>query len=130
MSPLDVAAVPPLVAVVGPTATGKSELAVALALALGGEVIGADSRQVYRGMAIGTAQPAPRLLAAVPHHLIGFLAPDAAFGLASYLALARDAIAAIRRRGRVPILAGGTGQYAAAVLEAWTVPRVPPDPDL
>lgn len=120
----------PLVAVVGPTATGKSELAVALARALGGEVVGADSRQVYRGMAIGTAQPGPALLSAVPHHLIGFLDPAAPFGLAQYLDLARAAIAAIRARGRRPIVAGGTGQYLAALLEGWDVPRVPPDPAL
>jgi len=117
----------PLIAVVGPTATGKSELAVALARALGGEVVGADSRQVYRGMVIGTAQPGPELLAAVPHHLIGFLAPNAPFGLATYLDLARDAIAGIRGRGHLPILAGGTGQYVAALVEDWAVPRVPPD---
>ncbi len=120
----------PLVAIVGPTATGKSELAVALARALVGEIVGADSRQIYRGMAIGTAQPDPELLAAAAHHLIGFLAPDSPFGLAQYLDLAREAIAAIRARGRLPILAGGTGQYLAALLEGWSVPRVPPDPAL
>lgn len=120
----------PLIAIVGPTASGKSELAVALAHALGGEVVGADSRQVYRGMAIGTAQPGTELLSAVPHHLISFLAPDSPFGLAQYLDLAHEAIAAIRARGRVPIVVGGTGQYIAALLEGWHVPRVPPDPAL
>ncbi len=117
----------PLIAIVGPTATGKSELAVALARAIGGEIVGADSRQVYRGMAIGTAQPEPELLAAAPHHLIGFLNPDSPFGLAQYLDVAREAIAAVRARGRRPILAGGTGQYLAALLQGWSVPRVPPD---
>lgn len=116
-----------LIAVVGATATGKSDVAVALAQALGGEIVGADSRQVYRGMAIGTAQPPPEQLRAVPHHLIGNIAPDAAFGLASYLDLAKAAIADIRSRGRVAIVAGGTGQYVRALLEDWTVPRVPPD---
>ena len=117
----------PLVAVVGATATGKSEVAVALARALNGEVVGADSRQVYRGMAIGTAQPDAALLAAVPHHLIGCLPPDAPFSLANYLDSARAAITAIRARGRLPIVAGGTGQYVWALLEGWDVPRVPPD---
>ncbi|HLZ73005.1 MAG TPA: tRNA (adenosine(37)-N6)-dimethylallyltransferase MiaA [Dehalococcoidia bacterium] len=120
------AAPEPLIAVVGPTATGKSELAVVLAQVLGGEVIGADSRQVYQGMAIGTAQPGLELQAAVPHHLVGFLPPDAPFGLAIYLDSAREAIAGIWARGRVPILAGGTGQYLAALIEGWNVPRVPP----
>ncbi|HZQ39101.1 MAG TPA: tRNA (adenosine(37)-N6)-dimethylallyltransferase MiaA [Dehalococcoidia bacterium] len=123
-------AAPPLVAVVGPTATGKSDLAVALARTLGGEVVGADSRQVYHGMAIGTAQPGPALLAAVPHHLIGFLDPATPFGLAQYLDLARAAIAGIRAPGRLPIVTGGTGQYVAALVQSWSVPRVPPDPAL
>jgi tRNA dimethylallyltransferase len=117
----------PIVAVVGATATGKSEVAVALARALDGEIVGADSRQVYQGMAIGTAQPTPAQLAAVPHHLIGFLPPDARFSLGEYLERARTVIAAIRARGRLPIVAGGTGQYVWALLEGWEVPRVPPD---
>ena len=117
----------PIIAIVGATATGKSEVAVALARTLGGEIVGADSRQVYRGMAIGTAQPTPAQLAAAPHHLIGFLPPDARFSLAEYLDQARSVVAAIRGRGRLPIVAGGTGQYVWALLEGWNVPRVPPD---
>jgi tRNA dimethylallyltransferase len=120
----------PLIAVVGATATGKSDVAVALARAFGGEVVGADSRQVYTGMAIGTAQPSAALLAAAPHHLIAYLPPDAPFGLARYLDDARDVVAAIRARGRRPIVAGGSGQYVWALLEGWTVPRVAPDPAL
>ncbi|MHB8574481.1 MAG: tRNA (adenosine(37)-N6)-dimethylallyltransferase MiaA [Dehalococcoidia bacterium] len=117
----------PLIAVVGPTATGKTRLGVALAQAFGGEIVGADSRQMYEGMAIGTAQPSAAELSAAPHHLIGVLAPDSPFGLATYLDYARAAIAEIRSRDRLPIVVGGTGQYVWALLEAWTVPRVPPD---
>jgi tRNA dimethylallyltransferase len=117
----------PLIAVVGPTATGKTALGVALAMALDGEVVGADSRQVYRGMAIGTAQPSDAELALVPHYLVGTVAPDEEFGLAIYLEQARTAIDAIRAKGKAPVLVGGTGQYVWALLEGWTVPRVPPD---
>jgi tRNA dimethylallyltransferase len=117
----------PLIAVVGATATGKTGVGIALARALDGEIVGADSRQVYRGMAIGTAQPTADELAAAPHHLVGVVAPDEPFGLAEYLDRARAAIAAIHGRGRLPILVGGTGQYVWALLEGWTVPRVAPD---
>lgn len=120
----------PLIAVVGATATGKTGVGVALARALGGEIVGADSRQVYRGMAIGTAQPSREELAAAPHHLVGDVAPDEPFGLVDYLQRARAAIAEIRARGRLPILVGGTGQYVWALLEQWSIPRVPPDPVL
>ncbi len=120
----------PLLAVVGQTATGKTALAIRLAQALGGEIVSADSRQVYRGMDIGTAKPTPAERAAVPHHLIDVADPDEAFSLARYLELAAAAIAAIAGRGRLPIVAGGTGQYLAALLEGWSVPRVPPQPEL
>lgn len=120
----------PLIAVIGPTATGKTATGIALAQALNGEVIGADSRQVYRGMAIGTAHPNAEELAAVPHHLVGTVEPDEPFGLATYLEHARAAVASIRGRGRIPVVAGGTGQYVWALLEHWTVPRVPPDAEL
>lgn len=121
---------PPLIVVVGATATGKSDAAVALAVACGGEIVGADSRQVYRGMAVGTAQPALALQAVVPHHLMGFLLPDAPFGLAEYLDRARTVRCDIRARGRVPIMVGGTGQYVRALLEGWEAPRVPPNWEL
>ncbi len=118
---------PPLIAVVGATGTGKTAAGIALAQALDGEIVGADSRQVYRGMAIGTAQPSAAELAAIPHHLVGFLSPDEPFGLATYLDLARASITAIRERGRRPIIVGGTGQFIWALLDGWAVPRVPPD---
>jgi tRNA dimethylallyltransferase len=120
----------PLLAIVGQTATGKTALAIRLAQALGGEIVSADSRQVYRGMDIGTAKPTPAERAAVPHHLIDVADPDEAFSLARYLELATATIVAIAARGRLPIVAGGTGQYLAALLEGWRVPRVPPQPEL
>ncbi|NJK78861.1 MAG: tRNA (adenosine(37)-N6)-dimethylallyltransferase MiaA [Chloroflexaceae bacterium] len=121
---------PALVALVGPTAVGKTALGIQLAQRLRGEIISADSRQVYRLMSIGTAQPTRDELAAVPHHLIGFLHPDDDFSLAMYQQLARATIAAIVERGNLPLLVGGTGQYLAALLEGWQVPPVPPQPEL
>ncbi|MBF6599068.1 MAG: tRNA (adenosine(37)-N6)-dimethylallyltransferase MiaA [Dehalococcoidia bacterium] len=116
-----------LIAIVGATATGKTALAVALSEAVGGEVINADSRQVYRGMDIGTAKPSAAEQAAARHWVIDRVAPDQPYTLASFLDDARAAIADIAGRGRTPIVAGGTGQYVWALLEGWRVPRVPPD---
>jgi tRNA dimethylallyltransferase len=115
-----------LIAVVGPTATGKTALAVELALRLGGEIVGADSRQVYRRMDIGTAKPTEGQQAAVRHHVIDVVDPDGAFSLARWLDLARAALDDIWSRGRQPFLVGGTGQYVWALLEGWRVPPVPP----
>ncbi len=117
---------PPLVALAGCTAAGKTDLAIALAQRLGGEIVGADSRQVYRYMDIGTAKPTAAQRAAAPHHLIDVIDPDEEFSLALYQELALGAIAAITARGRLPLLVGGTGQYVQAVLEGWQVPRVEP----
>ena len=118
---------PPILAIVGPTAVGKTALSLALARHLPVEIISVDSRQVYRGMDTGTAKPTSSERAKVPHHLIDIADPKESFGLAEYLALARTAIQGICRRGRVPLLVGGTGQYLWALLEAWHVPSVPPD---
>jgi tRNA dimethylallyltransferase len=120
----------PLLAIVGPTAVGKTALSIALAQALGGEIVSADSRQVYRHMDIGTAKPTPSERAAVPHHLLDVVAPDQEFSLALYLDAATAAIAAIAARGRLPLLVGGTGQYVAALLDGWQIPRVAPDAEL
>jgi tRNA dimethylallyltransferase len=122
MSPL-----PPLIVIAGPTAVGKTAAAIALALRHGGEIVSADSRQVYRGMDIGTAKPSPDKLAAVPHHLLDVRNPDESFSLTDYVALARAAIADIHARGRLPILAGGTPLYLNAVVEGWRVSPAPPD---
>jgi tRNA dimethylallyltransferase len=118
---------PPLVVVVGPTAVGKTALAVRLSETTNGEIVSADSRQVYRGMDIGTAKATQEDRARAPHHLIDVLEPDQTMGLAQFQELAYTAIADITARGRVPFLVGGTGQYVMAIVEGWQVPRVPPD---
>ena len=115
-----------LVAVVGPTAAGKSALALTLARRFGGEIVNADSRQIYRGMDIGTAKPSRETRALLPHHLYDIADPADSYSLALYR---RDALAAlddIWGRGEVAWLVGGTGQYVWALLEAWQVPDVPP----
>lgn len=116
-----------LVAVVGATATGKSEVAAALAEGFEGEVVSADAFQVYRGLDIGTAKPPAEMRARVRHHLIDIIDPAEALSLARYLDLARRALDDIWSRGRLPVLAGGSGQYVWALIEGWSVPRVPPD---
>ena len=120
----------PLIAIVGPTAVGKTEFAIALAEAVDGEVVSADSRQIYRHMDIGTAKPTPAQRARVPHHLLDVVDPDQPLTLAQYQRLAYEAITAIHRRGRVPLLVGGTGLYVRAVLEGLRIPEVPPNPEL
>ena len=119
----------PVVFIVGPTAVGKTSLADFLAQSFGGEVINADSRQVYRHLNIGTAKPTPEELSQAPHHLLDLLDPDENFDLATFLSLARSAMGDIHERGKLPIVAGGTGQYVWALLEGWQVPKVPPDPE-
>ncbi|MFC1983949.1 tRNA (adenosine(37)-N6)-dimethylallyltransferase MiaA [Chloroflexota bacterium] len=116
-----------LVAIVGPTGIGKSQLAIRVAQTFNGEIISADSRQIYRYMDIGTATPSREELSLVPHHLINILKPDEDFGLAQYQELAYRAIDDIHQRKKLPILVGGSGQYVWTVLEGWGIPRVPPD---
>jgi tRNA dimethylallyltransferase len=117
----------PLVAVVGATTSGKTEVALAIAEALGGEVVSADAYQVYRRMDIGTAKPGAELRDRVPHHLLDVVDPEDGLTLARYLDMAQAAIDGVWSRGRLPVLAGGSGQYVWALLEGWQVPRVPPD---
>ena len=119
-----------LIAIVGATATGKTALGIQLAHALSGEIVNADSRQVYRGLDIGTAKPTMAERAAVPHHLIDVADPDEPFTLGLFLSTANVALDDIWSRGRQPIVVGGTGQYVWALLEGWKVPRVPPDHEL
>ncbi len=121
---------PPLVAVVGATGVGKSEAAVAVAEAFDGEVVSADAYQLYRGLDIGTAKVSAALRERVRHHLIDIADPDAPLTLARYLDAAQAALADIWSRHRLPVLAGGSGQYVWALLEGWQPPRVPPDPEL
>lgn len=119
-----------LVAIVGPTATGKSDLAIRLALRFGGEIVNADPQLVYRGLDIGTAKPSPAQRRLVPHHLIDIADPTEPFTLGTFLDLAQQAMERIWERGGIVWLTGGTGQYVWSVIEGWRVPRVPPQPAL
>jgi tRNA dimethylallyltransferase len=117
----------PLVLVVGPTAVGKTELAIQLAQQLNGEIVSADSRLFYRGMDIGTAKPTPEEQARVRHHLIDIADPDEILSLAVFQQMAHEAITDIHTRNKIPFLVGGTGQYIRAVTEGWSPPEVKPD---
>jgi len=107
----------PLVVIAGPTASGKTSLALDLALRFGGEIISCDSVAVYREFEIGTAKPSPEERAHVPHHLIDVVAPDAYFTAGEYARLAREAARQITARGHLPIVCGGTGLYLRAMLD-------------
>jgi tRNA dimethylallyltransferase len=122
--PFDV--VPRVITVVGPTAAGKSALSIALAHELGGEVINADSMQLYRGMDIGTAKLTPAEREGVPHHLLDIWDVTVPAAVAEYQALARAAIDDVLARGRVPLLVGGSGLYIRAVLEEFEFPGTDP----
>ena len=113
--------------ILGPTAVGKTALSLRLAQDFDGEVISADSRQIYRSMDIGTAKATPEERASVPHHLIDVVDPDEELTLAHYQEMANRAIQEIWARGKFPMLVGGTGLYVRAVLEGWTVPEVAPN---
>ena len=117
----------PLVLIIGPTAVGKTELAIQLAEQLKGEIISADSRLFYRGMDIGTAKPSAGEMARVPHHLIDIVNPDETLSLAVFQQKAREIITDINTRTHLPFLVGGTGQYIRAVTEGWMPPEVVPD---
>ena len=118
-----------LVAIVGPTGIGKSKLALRLAQTFSGEIVSADSRQVYRHMDIGTAKPIPEELSLIPHHLINVVNPDENFSLAQYQQLAYKTIEDIQQRNKLALLVGGSGLYVWSVLEGWGIPQVPPDPE-
>lgn len=118
-----------LLGIVGPTGVGKSRLALQLAQALGGEIVNADSRQIYRHMDIGTAKPTPQERALIPHHLIDVASPNENFSLAQYQQLAIRAIGDIQQRDKLPIVVGGSGQYVWSVLEGWGIPQVAPNPE-
>jgi tRNA dimethylallyltransferase len=107
----------PLIALVGPTASGKSALGLGLALRHGGEIVSCDSLQVYRGLDIGSAKPTREERSAVPHHLLDVVDPDDEFSAADYQRLARAAARDVAARERVPIVVGGTGLYLRALLE-------------
>ncbi len=120
----------PLIVILGPTAVGKTGLAIQLAQTIDGEILGADSRQIYTHMDIGTAKPTPKDRAAVPHHLIDIIEPDDNLTLARFQQMAYAAIDDCHARGKIPLLVGGTGQYISAVIEGWSIPEVPPDDNL
>lgn len=123
------AAAPPVLAIVGATATGKSALALELAEHLGGEIINADALQVYRGLDIGTAKPSPEERARVPHHLIDILEPHEPYSAGVFARRAEEVIAEIRGRGRLPIVVGGSGLYLRALFEGMS-PTPPSDPEV
>ena len=126
MMPTEPPVLPAIVVIVGPTAAGKTALSIELAVALGGEIVSADSRQIYRGMDIGAAKATPAEQARVPHHLLDIVTPDQILSVTEYQQLAYAALDAILARGRLPFLVGGTGQYIHAVTEGWNIPAVAP----
>ena len=120
-----------LLVIVGPTGVGKSALAMRLAREFDGEIIGADSRQVYRHMSIGTAKPSDADLAEIPHHLVDSIEPDERYSLALFLRDAKRSILNAKKlRGRLQLVVGGTGQYVWGLLEGWQVPEVNPNTKL
>ena len=121
---------PKILVIVGPTASGKSDLAVFLAKQFNGEVISADSRQVYRGMDIGTGKVTKREMAGGPHHLLDVASPKQVYTVADYKHDGAKAITAILKRGKMPIICGGTGFYIAALVDDLMLPDVPPDQKL
>lgn len=120
----------PLLVLAGPTAVGKTALSLRLAERFGGEIISADSRLFYRGLDVGTAKPTAGERATVPHHLIDLCDPDETLSLGQYQRLAYQIIDGVHACGRLPLLVGGTGQYAWAVVEGWGIPEVAPRPAL
>lgn len=120
----------PLIALIGPTAVGKTELSLQLAEQLNAEIVSSDSRLFYRGMDIGTAKPTRDERARVPHHLIDVSDPDDTWSLTRFQQAAFAAIDEIHARGRLPLLVGGTGQYVRAIVDGWQPPSVHPHPRL
>lgn len=117
----------PVIFIVGPTASGKTDAGIRLAKAINGEIISADSRYLYRGMDIGTAKPSLKERQGVPHWLIDAAEPDETWSLSLFRSAADEAIRDIHARGEKPIVVGGTGQYIRAILEGWTIPEGQPD---
>ena len=110
----------PVLAVLGPTASGKTALGIALALALGGEVVSCDSMQIYKGLPIGTAQPTEEEQRQVPHHLVGFWDVDEPFSVSDYVDQAQKVIGQLHQKGKLPVLVGGTGLYARSLLRGFS----------
>jgi tRNA dimethylallyltransferase len=120
----------PLVVIVGPTAVGKTGVAVDIAEALNAEIISADSRQIYKYMHIATAKATPEQRARVPHHLVDFVEPDEPYNVTNFQHQAMALIEDMHERDVLPMLVGGTGQYVSATIEGWQFPDVAPNPEL
>ncbi len=119
----------PLVVICGPTASGKGSLARQLAKRIGGEIISADSRKVFRGLDVGTAKPTKEIRLSLPHHLLNVVEPGEHFDASMFVDLADEIIKDIRSRGKIPVLVGGTGLYIRSLI--WGIIRTPPaDPEL
>lgn len=121
---------PTVIVIVGPTSSGKSDLAVQVAKQIDGEVISADSRQVYKGMDIGSGKITQKEMGGIPHHLLDVASPKRTFTVSRYQKLAHQAIKNILKKGKTPIIAGGTGLYIQAIVDNLVFPAVPPNPKL
>ena len=121
---------PKVIAIAGPTASGKTKMAIDLAKQINGEIISADSRYVYRGFDIASAKPTLGEREGIPHHLIDIVEPEVDYSVADFYDDAKNAIYEIIERGRTPIVAGGTGLYFRVLLETYNLPRVEANPDL
>jgi len=121
---------PPLIAVVGPTASGKSALGVYLAQKINGEIISADSRQVYTGLDIGTGKITKKEMSGIPHHLLDVASPKKIFTVSDFVIQGKKAIAGMYTKQKIPIVVGGTGLYVDALLGRFVIPEVPPNPPL
>ncbi|HVS79539.1 MAG TPA: tRNA (adenosine(37)-N6)-dimethylallyltransferase MiaA [Candidatus Paceibacterota bacterium] len=119
-----------IIAIVGPTAAGKSDIAVRIAKAIGGEVVSADSRQIYKGLDIGSGKITPRETRGVPHYMLDVADPKRTFTVAQYQKQALKEIARILKRGKIPVLVGGTGLYIQAIIDGVTFPEVKPNAKL
>ena len=120
----------PVVFIVGPTASGKTDAGIRFAESINGEVVSADSRYLYRGMDIGTAKPSLEERRGIPHWLIDVADPDETWSLSLFRTAADEAIRDIYSRGKIPLVVGGTGQYVRAILEGWSIPEGEPGPRL
>lgn len=116
--------------IAGPTASGKTALGVEIAKAFDGEVVSADSMQIYKGMDIATAKPTPEEMSEIPHHLIDFLERDRAFSVADYVEMANEKINEIHKRGRLPVIVGGTGLYISSLIDNIQFPDIKSDPEI
>ncbi|PIR57895.1 MAG: tRNA (adenosine(37)-N6)-dimethylallyltransferase MiaA [Parcubacteria group bacterium CG10_big_fil_rev_8_21_14_0_10_38_31] len=119
-----------IIVILGPTAVGKSDFAVKVAEKINGEIISADSRQVYKNLDIGTGKIKGKEMQGVPHYLIDIISPKKAFSVAQYRKLAIDSIQNILAKGKIPIIVGGTGQYIQSIVDNISIPEVPPNQKL